>query len=494
MPPRKNRTLNEIHEQKLEDHVMARKDERFDQFFDQLSDRMDQLMNRRGRRPRQNQREDNRHWKSGIRVNIPDFAGDTLSLKGFIDWLIAVEEVVEDSEIPEAMIRLLEEFSNVFPDELPDGLPPLRDIQHDIDLEPRSQLPNRPHYRMSSGKHKELRRQVEELVFKGHARESISLCTVPALLTPKKDGTWRMCVDSRAINKITMRYRFHIPCLDELLDQISSATIFTKLDLKIRYYQIRLRPGDEWKTTFKTREGLPFIGKFVVVYFNDILIYSDSFNKHVTHVRQVLTLLWKDSFYAATKKCVFMTPKVLFLGYVVSGDGIQVDESKVAVVQEWLTPTTITDVQNCMKGKSFVWTEEAELAFQVVKEKLTTSPILILPDFSKVFELHTDASKAAIGGVLSQVVQAVKHWCHYLFHKEFVLFTDHDSLRHIHILTKPLKHESFNYLRTSWYRNDGTHSINLLCPLLLLLVSIQVRVPFRVVTTLILHLKYFKHS
>ncbi|GJU79752.1 putative reverse transcriptase domain-containing protein [Tanacetum coccineum] len=148
---------------------------------------------------------------------------------------------------------------------------------------------------------------------------------------------------------------------------ISDATIFTKLDLKSGYYQIRLRPGDEWKTAFKTREGLPFIGKFVVVYFDDILIYSASFNEHVTHVRQVLTLLRKDSFYAATKKCVFMTPKVLFLGYVVSGDGTQVDESKVAVVQEWPTPTTITEFRVFM-----------------------------------VFELHTDASKVAIGGVLSQ--------------------------------------------------------------------------------------------
>ncbi|GJR45651.1 putative reverse transcriptase domain-containing protein [Tanacetum coccineum] len=280
----------------------------------------------------------------------------------------------------------------------------------------------------------------------------MSLCVVTALLTPKKDGSWRMYVDSRAINKITMRYMFSIPRLNDLLDQISGATIFMKLDLKSGYYQIHLRPGDEWKTAFQMREGLyewlvmpfglsnvpstfmrmmnqllrNFIGKFVVVYFNDILIYSASFSKPVTHVRHVLTLLCMDSFYASRKKCVFLTPKALFLGYVVSGEGIQVDESKVAAVQEWLTPTTITEVRtfhglasfnrrfilhfssimapliDCMKGKSFVWIEEAESAFQVVKEKLTTTLILVFPNFSKVFELYTNASKVAIRGVLSQ--------------------------------------------------------------------------------------------
>uniref|UniRef100_A0A251SVV5 Putative reverse transcriptase domain-containing protein n=1 Tax=Helianthus annuus TaxID=4232 RepID=A0A251SVV5_HELAN len=375
--------------------------------------------------------------QSGTLLTISQFQ-DELEDTDSVFVLIG-KAVPEEVEIPDAMLPLLEEFSDVFPVELPDGLPPLRDIQHHIDLEPGSQLPNRPHYRMSPAEHEELRRQVEELISKGHVRESMSPCAVPALLTPKKDGTWRMCVDSRAINKITVRYRFPIPRLDDLLDQLSGASIFTKLDLKSGYYQIRLRPGDEWKTAFKTREGLyewlvmpfglsnapstfmrvmnqllrPFIGKFVVVYFDDILIYSASFSDHVVHVRQILALLRRDRFYAATKKCVFMTPKVLFLGYVISGDGIQVDESKVAAVQNWPTPTTITEVRSfhglasfyrrfiphfssimapvtdCMKGKTFVWTDEAELAFQVVKEKLTTAPILDVESGQKSdFLLH----------------------------------------------------------------------------------------------------------
>uniref|UniRef100_A0A2N9EWA1 CCHC-type domain-containing protein n=1 Tax=Fagus sylvatica TaxID=28930 RepID=A0A2N9EWA1_FAGSY len=210
------------------------------------------------------------------------------------------------------------EYEDVFPNDVPSGLPPIRGIEHQIDFVPGATIPNRPAYRSNPEETKELQRQVEELLAKGHVRESMSPCAVSVLLVPKKDGTWRMCVDCRAINNITVKYRHPIPRLDDMLDELHGSSIFTKIDLKTAC-------------------------RFVVVYFDDILVYSKSLDEHIEHLHCVLPVLRKEKLYANLKTCSFCLDKVVFLGYLVSGKGLAVDEEKVKAIKEWPTPKSITE-------------------------------------------------------------------------------------------------------------------------------------------------------
>jgi hypothetical protein len=168
------------------------------------------------------------------------------------DVLISPNDI---TSLPSAVADLLQDFEDVFPQETPAGLPPIRGIEHQIDLIPGAALPKRPPYRTNPEETKEIQRQVQELLNKGFVRESLSPCVVPVILVPKKDGSWRMCVDYRAINNITIHYRHPIPRLDDMLDELSGSTIFTKIDLRSGYHQIRMKTGDEWKTAFKTKFG-----------------------------------------------------------------------------------------------------------------------------------------------------------------------------------------------------------------------------------------------
>ncbi|WVZ76064.1 hypothetical protein U9M48_024066 [Paspalum notatum var. saurae] len=251
-----------------------------------------------------------------------------------------------------------------------------------------------------------------------------------------------MCVDCRAINNITIRYRHPIPRLDDMLDELSGSVMFTKIDLRSGYHQIRMKLGDEWKTAFKTKFGLyewlvmpfgltnapstfmrlmnevlrSFIGKFVVVYFDDILIYSKSFDAHLDHLRAVFVALRDARLFANLEKCTFCTDRVGFLGYIVTPQGIELADTDyyyIGFYRRFVKDfSTIAAPLNELtkKGVTFHWGTTQEKAFNTLKDKLTHAPLLQLPDFSKTFELECDASGIGIGGVLLQEGKPVAYF------------------------------------------------------------------------------------
>ncbi|KAG8498147.1 hypothetical protein CXB51_006626 [Gossypium anomalum] len=297
---------------------------------------------------------------------------------------------------------------------------------------------------------------------------------MPVLLVTKKDGSWRMCIDCRAINKITVKYRHLIPRLDNMLDELNGSKIFTKIDFRSSYHQIRMREGDEWKTAFKTKHGLyewlvmPFgltnapstfmrlmnhmlrayIGKFCVVYFDDILIYSKSLEEHVQHLRKVLETLRQEVLYANLKKCSFCTNKVVFLGFVVSSEGLEVDQEKVGAIQEWLRPTSISQIRSFHGLASFYrrfvpnFSTIVVPLTSVIKKNLafywTSVGIgtVLTQDKRSVAYFSEKIIRAALNYLVYDkkmyaLIRSLEMWQHYLWPKEFVIHSDHEALKHI---------------------------------------------------------------
>ncbi|XP_016752743.1 uncharacterized protein, partial [Gossypium hirsutum] len=266
----------------------------------------------------------------------------------------------EDGDAPE----LLQDYEDVF-SEAPKGLPPLRGIEHQIDLVPGASIPNRPAYRCNPEETKELQRQVEELLDKGYIRESLSPCAVPVLLVPKKDGTFRMCVDCRPINKITVKYRHPIPRLDDMLDELHGSIIFTKIDLKSGYHQILMREGDEWKTTFKTKFGLY---EWLVMPFG-LTNAPSTFMRLMNHVLR------------------------LHLGFIVSAQGIHVDEDKVKAIKEWPTPKL---GQGKLSKRHARWVEFIETFPYMIQYK-TGNDNVVADALSRRYTLITTLNAKVLG-------------------------------------------------------------------------------------------------
>lgn len=358
----------------------------------------------------------------------------------------------------------------------------------------------------------------------GIIRRSSSPFASPVLLVKKKDGQWRFCVDFRQRNNLTVKNKHPLPVIDELLDELAGARYFTKLDLRSGYHQIRLAEGEQYKTAFHTHQGLyefmvmpfgltnapatfqsimnqifaPMLRKSVLVFVDDILIYSQTMEHHVDQLHQVFQLLDKNQFLIKRSKCSFALRELEYLGHIIGPNGVSTDQSKVTAVCDWPTPSNLKSLRGFLgltgyyrkfirnygiiaqpltqllkKGVLFIWGPLQQTSFATLKHAMSTPPVLALSDFNLPFVLETDASHNGVGAVLMQqehpvtflskalgprnqalsvyekeclaILLAIEKWRSYLQHRELVIRTDHKSLLHItdQRLHTSLQHKAF---------------------------------------------------
>ncbi|GJY49816.1 putative reverse transcriptase domain-containing protein [Tanacetum coccineum] len=358
------------------------------------------------------------------------------------------EDKAEGQQIKD--VPIVQDFPEVFPEDLP-GLPPARPVEFQIDLILGAAPVARAPYRLAPSEMKELSEQLQELSDKGFIRPSSSPWGAPVLFVKKKDGSFRMCIDYRELNKLTVKNRYPLPRIDDLFDQLQGSNIYSKIDLRSGNHQLRVREQDIPKTSFRTRYGhytfqvrpfgltnapavfmdlmnrvcKPYLDKFVIVFIDDILIYSKDEKEHEEHLKAILELLKKEQLYAKFSKCEFWIPKVQFLGHVIDSRGIHVDPAKIESIKDWASSKTPTEIRQFLglagyyrrfikgfskiaksmmklthKGIKFDWGEKEENTFQLIKQKLCSAPILGLPEGIEDFVVYCDASHKGLGVVL----------------------------------------------------------------------------------------------
>jgi hypothetical protein len=423
----------------------------------------------------------------------------------------------DSTEFQSKLAAIKSEFKDIFSE--PTGIHQ-RGVYHRIPLLPDAMPPTPKLYRLSFNESDELRKQLDKLLEKGWIRPSSSPYGSPVLFASKKNGALRLCIDYRALNNLTIKDNYALPMAEDCINQLNSGKYKTKLDLYAGYHQIGIHPDDVHKTAMRTKYGsyewlvMPFgltsapatfqrlmnevlrefLDVCVVVYLDDILIYSKTEAEHLQHVTRVLEALRKAGLHAQESKCEFGMTECEFLGHIITEHGVKVDPHKVSVIQDWPIPQgnhddIIRDVRSflglanyyrrfigqfahisapltaLLKKGSTTWTKEQTAAFLLLKEKLSCAPVLLYPDPSQPFTLFFDSSsKVALGGVLCQTgddgelhpvafesrqltsaekaypvhelealafVHCVKKWRHFLDAQRFQVFTDNRSVQSI---------------------------------------------------------------
>jgi hypothetical protein len=360
---------------------------------------------------------------------------------------------------PSKAINVVSEFPDVFPEELP-GMPPERKVEFAIELIPGITPISKRAYRVSGPELVELKKQIDELLEKSYIRPSTSPWAAPMLFVEKKDGTKRMCIEYRSLNEVTVRNKYPLPRIEDLFDQLRGAGVFSKIDLRSGYHQLRIRPSDIPKIAFITKYGLyeftvmsfgltnvpayfmnlknsvfmDYLDKVVVVFIDDFLVYSQNEQEHEEHLRKVHQRLRDCQLYAKLSKCEFWISEVLFLGHIINREGLDVDPKKVAAILDWKAPKDVRGIKSFtgmasyyrrfIEGFSkiarpvtallamkveFKWTPACQESFETLKKKLRTTPLLILLDVHKPFSVYCDASYTGLRCVLMQEGKVVAY-------------------------------------------------------------------------------------